>query len=88
MQSYLITEVAASSSLLLGSVLEHGDVVSISPLLPGHLYDISEIRIKLLDEPADRKGKRKATEAVGNIEELVKETLSKVFDNLNASLPG
>lgn len=71
----MTTEVAASPSLLLGSVLEHGDVVSISPLLPEHLYDISEIRIKLLGEPVDRKGKKRASQDIVDIDDLVKQTL-------------
>lgn len=40
---------------------------------------MSEIRVKLLDEPVDRKGKKKATEDNDDMERLIKETLSMLF---------
>lgn len=79
-----VTEVASSSSLLLGSILEQGDVVSISPLLPEHLYDVSHVRVKLLEEPVDRKGKKRAVDN-DNIEALIKETLSTSWPVLLAA---
>lgn len=76
------TEVAAGVSLLEGTSLEYGDVVSLSPLLPEHTHEVDEIHCKLLPAQDPKgKGKMKASSDEAVVA-LLQDTLG-TFRSLN-----